>query len=530
MRRALVELASIAALLGVATALVGLFEGMLGVANADAVYLLAVVAAGVGFGTPAAIETAIGSFLLYNFFFVRPVLTFAVADRTTWLDLFLLLIVGAIVGQLAAAQRNRAEAAEQREREAHALFAVSREFATHADGVEAISHIIDTLASAAGMRSVWLGLGPSPDHERVVVSVGPDAPVVPRIHCVLRPASSAQADWVALHTPQGSGDGARLRRVTTYRVVVEAEGEPCGSLWGVRDAALGPPDPGETRVVSVAAGQFGRAIERRRLVERAASAEVARRSEALKTALLDSVSHDLRTPLASIRAAAGNLMDPDVSWSPDEQREAAATIDGEAERLNELVSNLLDMSRIEAGELVPHPEPFALADVVRECVGRRRDRLSPRTVEIDIDAAQPPVLVDGLFLEQVIGNVLDNVAHHTPPHTRVQICGAEPPAPDRARLVIEDDGPGVPPETLPRLFDKFYRVPRAAAGSRGGTGVGLSVARGLVEAMGGAIAARPGKGGGLAIVIDLPSEGWRGVAGGGAGAAVGASTPREPAA
>ena len=539
MRHAVVELGSLAGLLGIATVLVELFEGRLGVANADTVYLLAVVAAAVAFGTLAAIGTAIGSFLLYNFFFVRPVLTFAVADRTTWLDLFLLLFVGVIVGQLAATQRNRAEAAERREREAHALFAVSREFATHADGTEAISHVIDTLASAAGMRSVWLSLGPSPDRERVVASVGPDAPVVPRIHCLLRPASNAQADWVALHTAQGSGDGARLRGATAYRVVVEAEGEPCGSLWGIRDAAMGPPDPGGTRVVSVAAGQLGRAIERRRLVERAASAEVARRSEALKTALLDSVSHDLRTPLASIRAAAGNLMDPDVSWSQDEQREAAATIDGEAERLNELVSNLLDMSRVEAGELVPHPEPFALADVVRESVGRRRDRLSPRSVEIDLDPAQPPVLVDGLFLEQVIGNVLDNVARHTPAHARVRICGEEPPGPRMERLVVEDDGPGVPPEALPRLFDKFFRVPRVAAGSRGGTGVGLSVARGLVEAMGGAIAARPGDGGGLAIVIDLPSEGpgadpdagaGDGETAGASGASTGAETPGEPAA
>ncbi len=108
------------------------------------------------------------------------------------------------------------------------------------------------------------------------------------------------------------------------------------------------------------------------------------------TALLDSVSHDLRTPLASIRAAAGNLMDQDVKWSPNEQREVAATIDMEAERLNELVSNLLDMSRIQAGQLVAHPELFSLLDIVREGVARRRDRLAPRRWEIQLDAGLPP--------------------------------------------------------------------------------------------------------------------------------------------
>ncbi len=252
------------------------------------------------------------------------------------------------------------------------------------------------------------------------------------------------------------------------------------------------------------------------------------------TALLDSVSHDLRTPLASIRAAAGNLMDQDVTWSPNEQREVAATIDMEAERLNELVSNLLDMSRIQAGQLVAHPELFSLLDVVREGVARRRDRLAPRRVEIQLDAGLPPVLVDGLFLEQIVGNVLDNVARHTPAGTTVRIHSEPPPSPGMARLVIEDDGPGVPPETLSRLFDKFFRVQPAPPGSRGGTGVGLSVVRGLVEAMGGAIGARSSDGGGLAIVIDLPAGSAEPSSPGeGAeqpGATDGAEPPRQPAA
>ncbi len=499
-------LAVVAGLLAVATLLVDILERTLGVHNADAVYLLAVVAAAVVYGTVAAIATAVASFLLYDFFFVEPTLTLSVADRTAWLDLALLLGVGAIVGQLAATQRNRAEAAERRERESRALYEVTRALARRPEPEDGIADVVPTLAAAAGMRSLWVRIGRAPDQERTVAAAGPDQCTVPRLHCLLRSGSAGPPDWVALHARFRSEDATQAAGATTYRVVIEAEGEPCGSIWGVREARDRPPDEGETRILSLAADQIGRAIERKRLTERAAAAEIARRSEAIKSALLDSVSHDLRTPLASIRAAAGNLMDADLTLSPEDAREAAETIDHEAERLNELVTNLLDMSRIEAGELVAHPEPFSLDDVVRGSVARRRQRLGPRRVVVDLDPSLPAVLVDGLFAEQVLANLLDNVAQHTPPATTVRIHSAPPPVPGMVRLVVEDDGPGVPPEALDRLFDKFYRVRRSTDGSRGGTGVGLAVARGLVEAMGGHIAARQRAGEGLAFDIDLPAD------------------------
>ncbi len=499
----------VASLLAGATLLIGLLQSALGVPNADAVYLLAVVTAAVVFGTAAAIGTAVASFLLYDYFFVEPTLTLSVADRTAWVDLALLLGVGAIVGQLAAMQRNRAEAAERRERESQALYAVSRELARRHEPIEGMAEVVPTLAAATGMRSLWVGLGRSPDQEDVVAGTGPDPCTMSRIHCLLRPGTAGPAgtaDWVTLHAPFRTAEQPGRRAGTTFRVAIEAEGEPCGSIWAVRDTEAGSPDEGQTRVLSVAADQFGRAIERKRLGERAAAVEVARRSDALKSALLDSVSHDLRTPLASIRAAAGNLMDADMTWSPDEQREAAATIDRDAERLNELVTNLLDMSRVEAGELVAKLEPFSLEDLVRGCLARRRVRLAPRQVVIALDPALPPVLVDDLFFEQALGNVLDNVARHTPASTTVRMHDAPPPAPGMVRLVVEDDGPGVPPEALDRLFDKFFRVRRGSDGSRGSTGVGLSVARGLVEVMGGHIGARASAAGGLAIDIDLPAD------------------------
>jgi two-component system sensor histidine kinase KdpD len=497
---------AIAGLLALATALIAVLERVGGVSNADAVYLVPVVAAAVAFGTPFAIATAAASFVLYDFFFVNPTLTLSVADPTAWLNLLLLLLVGALVGQLAAMQRNRAEAAEEREREARALFVISRALVSSSEPDDGVREIVTTLASSTRMRSIWVGLGRSPDQERVAASFGPDAGSVTRLHCVLHADPRTGASWIPLHAPLRAPEPPSRPGETTYRVAIRAGDELYGSIWAIRDASAGQPGEGESRLLAVAADQLGRAIERRRLADQAASVEVTRRSEALKSALLDSVSHDLRTPLASIRAAAGSLMDDEMTWTPDEQREAAEMIDREADRLNGLVTNLLDMSRIEAGELVPHPAPFSLDDLVRGCVARRRLQLDPRTVVVDLDPTLPPVLVDGLFAEQVMGNILDNVARHTPADATVRIRDGRPPAPGMVRLVVGDDGPGVPPETLERLFDKFYRVRQVADGARGGTGVGLSVARGLVEVMGGRVTARAAEPHGLEIVVDLPAD------------------------
>jgi two-component system sensor histidine kinase KdpD len=267
---------------------------------------------------------------------------------------------------------------------------------------------------------------------------------------------------------------------------------------------LGDPDPGETRVLAAAADQLGGSLERDRLTRDATSAEVSRRSEALKSALLDSVSHDLRTPLASIRAAAGTLMDPAIDWPPDQRRDIAASIDREAEWLNRLVTNLLDMSRVEAGELRPSLVVLAVSDVVSEAVRRAAATLGDRTVDVRVDPDLPPILVDEVFIGQVLNNTLDNAAKYAGPGAPIRISACET-GEGRVRITVEDGGPGVPPDAMPRLFEKFYRVPRKGEGSRRGTGIGLAVVLGLVESMDGRVTARPSELGGLALDITLPS-------------------------
>jgi two-component system sensor histidine kinase KdpD len=246
-------------------------------------------------------------------------------------------------------------------------------------------------------------------------------------------------------------------------------------------------------------------VVRDRLAAEATEAEVARQSDALKSALLDSVSHDLRTPLAAIRAAAGHLMDPDVSLTHDEARAAARSIDLEALRLSRLVRNMLDLSRIEGGALRPSLELYDLADLVAPVVERLAPMLGLGTVQVAIDDGLPPVRVDALLLDQIVTNLLENAARHA--SGRGIRVSAGLVTSDAVELVIEDGGPGVPVAALPRIFERFYRVPRRqGAREGGGSGVGLAVVRGLAEAMGGYADARPSRLGGLAVAIRLPVE------------------------
>jgi two-component system sensor histidine kinase KdpD len=258
-------------------------------------------------------------------------------------------------------------------------------------------------------------------------------------------------------------------------------------------------------MLAAAADQVGQALEQDRLRAEATSAELARRSDAVKTALLESVSHDLRTPLAAIRAAAGTLADVATGRGEGESAETAQAIDDEAARLDRLVGDLLDMSRIEAGALRVDAQPYALEDLLEASMRRLRPVLAGATVATELPAALPYVLVDATLVDQVIANVLENAVRHAPGATiRVSAGAGSDAGSPRVRLVIEDDGPGVPAAELPRLFDKFYRGagPRRAGA---GSGIGLAVVRGLVEAMGGQVHARAADARGLAIAIDLPA-------------------------
>lgn len=500
-RRLALVTAAVVGTLTVVTLAVAALETALAIPDASAAFLLAVVGIAVVFGTTPAVLASVGAFLIYDYLFTDPRYTFTVRNPGEWLTLLLLLVVGAVVGRLAGRQRERAENAIAREREARALFNISFSLATREDTTEALAAIADTLGTETRMSRVWVVVG-----ETVAADTAPrgtPAPAAPAVHTVLRRRPGDEpAEWVRVHVPSASPRSERLPSETAYRVSMVAESRTFGSLWGSRSKRLGDPDDGETRVLAAAADQIAGALERDRLVRDATSAEISRRSESLKSALLDSVSHDLRTPLASIRAAAGTIMDPAVDL-PDEQRRAmAASIDREADWLNRLVTNLLDMSRIEAGELQPSLGVFDIADLIEQAVQRFGTTKATQPVTIDASPDLPPVIVDEVFLGQVLANALDNAAKYAGPSAPIAVSARL--RDDIVRVTVEDGGNGVPAETLPRLFEKFYRVPRKGEGSRRGTGIGLSVVLGLVQAMGGRVSAHSSALGGLAIDLDLP--------------------------
>lgn len=500
--RAALGTAAVTGVLAVGTAAIAILEAPpFAVSDASAVYLVAVVTAGALAGTIPALLTAAAAFLVYDLLFTEPRFSLVVADPQEWLDLVLFLFLALVVGRLVAILHERADEAARRAVESSTLFALSRSLATAASTAEAAPEIAGRVREAAGLERVWIvsGLGGA---ERVLADTGDGtAPANPAITSnLVRTPGDEPARWVRTHA-SGRRPSAAPSDAPQFRARIEVDGVQLGTVVAVRDRALGDPTRSETRVLALAADQIAVSLRRDELRRTAIDLEIARQTDTLKTALIDSVSHDLRTPLASIRATAGGLADPHVDWPNDARRAAAGVIDAEASRLDRLVGGLLHLSRIASGAVHPDLEPHELWAVVEPVVERLRPALGRRPLRIDVPQSLPPVMADAVLLDVVVTNLLDNVAAHADPEVPVSIRATE--AGGTVRLVIEDGGPGVPTDMLPSLFERFRRVPTRAEGSRRGLGIGLSVVRGLVEAMAGQVAAERGDLGGLAVIISL---------------------------
>jgi two-component system sensor histidine kinase KdpD len=309
--------------------------------------------------------------------------------------------------------------------------------------------------------------------------------------------------WVRVHDPRHGPVRRESQRVTF--VPLRAAERTVGILRLARPAAGPPWSAEDARLVDAAADQIALAVERARLREEALEAEVLRRTDETRRALLASVSHDLRTPLASIKASSESLLQEDVPWTATERRGFTLAIREEADRLNRLVENLLDVSRIEAGALRPEREWYPLDAVVDDVVGRLQGTTARHRVVVDVPETLPPVPLDYVLVGQALANLIENAVKYTPPGSTVRVSARQEG--EAVVLAVSDDGPGIPGDALPRVFDKFYRVSGGDTARTPGTGLGLAVVRGVAEAHGGTVGVAsppPGEPRGTRFTLSLP--------------------------
>ena len=492
---ALLSIALVSAVIGVVTRFVS-------ISNISMLYLIAVLAVAVAYGRGPAILASATAFLTYNWLFIHPRTTFTVADPAEWLALFLLLLVGVIAAQLAARERDRAREAEEREREAVALYDVVR-LLSGADLEGALPEVAERLRVELGLQAV-------------AIEIEDDTGVTNRaLAGAMQETRFTPPAGLKSSGGNGSGASKRLTVVSPHprrralvggqqwmRVVpvIGPQGR-AGNLLLVMSPASERYSPSRERLLGAAATQLGIAMERDKLRRQATDAEVLRRADALKTALLNAVSHDLRTPLASIIASAGSLRQTDVDWSQEERREFAQAIEEEGRRLNGIVGNLLDLSRMEGGTLRPHKEWYDLGALIDDVVGRLRPITACHRVIADLPDDLPPVHLDYVEIDQALSNLIENATKYAPSGTQIRVAARM--SDGEVRVEVYDEGPGIPQDALPHLFEPFYRATTEAPKQKG-TGLGLAVTKGLVEAHSGQVSAENRPEGGAQFSFTLP--------------------------
>jgi two-component system sensor histidine kinase KdpD len=500
-RDLVVRLGLVGLAIALATVAALALEQGVGVQDASPVYLVAVVVAASVLGTWAAVATSGVAFLVYDFLFTTPRFTLAVSDPAEWLSLLLFLIVAVVIGRLASLQRERAEEADRRVREGVALVAMSRDVAMATTFEEAAAEIALRLQADAEMDEVWVEAAEAPGQAVAWTGTRPPADPGPPWSLV-RSEADVSSEWIRLHdgaTAVAGGEGS----IAHYVVSIDSGDDTAGWIHATRGPEAPRPGRGARRLLVLAADQLAIAHLRDALHAELTAIEVARQSDALRGAILDSVSHDLRTPVASIRALAGGLADAASDLDPASVKATAEKIDAEGERLGGIVNGLLDMGRIQSGAIRPDLHPYDIAELVETTLRHHPADRTGRGVEVSVPDDLPPVLADAVLIDVALGNVVDNAAAHTPTDARIRVS-ARAAEPGWVVITVDDAGPGVPVDALPHLFDRFYRVRAGQEGSRHGMGLGLAIAKGFVEAMGGTVEAEASELGGLGIRISLP--------------------------
>jgi len=478
-----------AAAVALATLLGFAMSPYLALTNLVMVYLLAaLLVAARGRRGPALFASALGV-LCFDFFFVPPRYSFAVSDTRYVLTFLVMFIVAVIISQLTTRLRTQAEAARLGEMRTAAMHALSRELATARGQDAVLQATVRHLAQVFG--GDILALVPSP--EGGLRSGASSAGL--RELCE---KERSVAQWVfATGRPAGLGTQALPMSEALFAPLIAAQG-PVGVLRLQPRLKPGPLDPEQALLLDAFAHQIGLALEADRQAERAKAAFLDAEKERLRSSLLSSVSHDLRTPLAAIIGSASSLLQGGGAPVGGKARELLENIQQEAERLARLVHNLIQATRLESGAVQLRKEPCSLEELVGSALERTEKLLAGRSIATRLPEDLPLVPLDGILVEQVFVNLLENAARHTPAGAGVEVSARA----EEKRVLVEvaDHGPGLPLDALERVFEKFYHARSAAAGA----GLGLAICRAVVEAHGGRIWAENRPGGGAIFRLALP--------------------------
>ena len=545
-------------------------------------FLLVVLVAASARGLGPAILASVGGVLCFNYFFLPPVGSFTIAEPQNWVALTAFLITAVLASQLSSAARARATDAERRREEVWKLYQLSRAVIIIPDAESAISSIAWQVLDVFGSSycSVLVPSSPDPAGSPEVRSSGVQSPGVQ--------SPGVQSSSFSLPPPEGSDSSSpnnsapnlqrstfnlqprwtQLATASTGSTTIELSSDvlsrvfSSGEIDSVDSSPLGFPGkeltyaplnvgvrrvgilvlvtpPLEEGTIEAVAGLVAVALERARFLREASRTEALRQSDELKSALLASVSHALRTPLTSIRAAVDNLLQHDLAWdrgpvAADSLREFHLIISEEVARLSRLVNNLLEMARIESGELHLTKEWTLVPEVFSNVLERCSPVLQNHPTVSHVDDEMPLVRIDSRLVAEALVNIVENAAKYSPPGTEIKLeadvkplataiepssLTAAPPPGARGSfraseqvstgelvITVADTGPGIAPEELDRIFDKFYRSPSVTDAGTVGTGMGLAISRGIIVAHRGRLWADSSRGHGTVFTLAIPVE------------------------
>jgi two-component system sensor histidine kinase KdpD len=464
----------------------------LGVENVDLVFLTAIVGVAVRYGLWPSLFASILASLCYNFFFLPPIYTFTIADPTNIAAFIFFIIMAVVVSNVAARVRTQALAAVQRARTTESLYVFSRKLA-------GVGTLDDVLWATAYQTALMLNV-------RVVLLLPEDGAISVKTGYPpedrLDDADLAAANW-AWENNRSAGRGSDTLPGARRLFLPMRTGRGPIGIIGIDSDKPGPLlTPDQRRLLDALMDQAALAIERVRLVADMDRVKRTLETDRLRSALLTSISHDLKTPLAAVLAAAGTLRDLGQALDDSQKADLLATIVDESERLNRFIANLLDMTRLEAGAIAPNAALHDIGEVLGSALRRAGKILAQHRVEVALAADLPMVELDPVLFEQVLFNLLDNAAKYAPQRTTIRIASWRER--EAVYLQVIDEGDGIPPGDLEQIFDKFYRVQKGDQ-VRAGTGLGLAISRGFVEAMQGTItAANRSDRSGAVFTIRLP--------------------------